>query len=192
MPIDTDIPGDPGAVRGAAGWARSRLGASVRDAADTLYGTRNLASSGWIGDGGEAFSVRMTSGAQDADGLAGTAEAAASGLDTFAAELGRAQEEMGAIRARAATAGLGVSGTAIADPGPAPHEPGMPPMGRAATPAAEASWQLAAAAADAHAVRAAAYESALADAVAQREAVTRAADQLRTAPRACGPRPGSS
>lgn len=151
MPIDTKIEGSPDSVRAAASWLRDTLNGKVSAAVDDVYRARSTADSGWDGGAGDAFSSRMTKGAEKADHLCAAVTDCAQSFDTFAAELQRAQADMQTVRSNAATAGLTVVGDIIEEPGPAPPSPGTPPSGDAATPAAMESYNNAVLASNRHA-----------------------------------------
>jgi hypothetical protein len=134
MPIDTKIAGNPESVRGTAHWMRNSLARAVSDAASQIYNARNSADAGWRGPASDAFRTKMTGGATKADGLATATSDVAQKFDDFAADLQRAQEDMGRVRSTAAAAGLKVEGDLILEPGPAPAAPGVAPTGTGATP----------------------------------------------------------
>ncbi len=164
MPIDTKIEGNPGSVQGAAQWLRTSLGMQVSHAADQINTSRNTANAGWDGTAGQAFSAKMTGGADKAGRLASAASSAAQALDDYAAELQRAHNDMHAVRAAAATGGLTVNGDVIEEPGPAPAMPGPPPTGDAVTPASVGAYNDAATAVNRYAALVGTYNVALRDA----------------------------
>lgn len=160
MGIDTKIDGNPESVRGAGHWLRDSLAKSVSDAATQIYNARNRANAGWGGEGGEAFSGKMTTGAEKTDQLSAAAKTAAQNFDTYAADLQRAQEDMRKVRERASGAGLTVNGDVIEDPGSGPSAPGAAPTGEAATPEAVKAHGDAVTASSAHAAKVTAYNKA--------------------------------
>lgn len=168
LPIDTRIEGSPDGVRATAGWLRSILADEISQTVDSIYSARNTARGGWEGLSGDAFVARMSSGATNADGLETATVDSAQAMDDYAAEMQRAQNDMQRIRDDAASAGLTVDGFVIREPGPAPPDPGSPPTGSAATPAAVSNYNAAVAATDRHARLVAAYNTALSDAAAAR------------------------
>jgi len=181
MPIDTKIEGNPGSVQGAAQWLRTSLGMQVSHAADQINTSRNTANAGWDGTAGQAFSAKMTGGADKAGGLASAASSAAQALDDYAAELQRAHNDMHAVRAAAATGGLTVNGDVIEEPGPAPAMPGPPPTGDAVTPASVGAYSDAATAVNRYAALVDTYNVALRDAESVRASNHAAARQVNAA-----------
>ncbi len=181
MPIDTKIEGSPASVKGASHWLRTSLGTQVGHAADQINTSRNTANAGWDGTAGQAFSAKMTGGADKADGLASAASSAAQALDDYAAELQRAHNDMHAVRAAAATGGLTVNGEVIEEPGPAPAMPGPPPTGDAVTPASVGAYNDAATAVNRYAALVDAYNAAARDAESVRASSHAAAGQLNAA-----------
>lgn len=179
MAIDTKIEGDPESVRSASHWLRDSLATGVSDAATQIYNARNSADAGWKGPAGDAFSSRMTTGAEKTDELANAATGVAEDIDTFAADLQRAQDDMRTVRQNAAAAGLTVNGEVIEDPGPGPADPGAAPSGEAATPEAVAAHDDAVAASRAHAAKVRAYNKAETGADAARHIEKLAADTLK-------------
>ncbi|CAM2947393.1 hypothetical protein SAXI111661_10075 [Saccharomonospora xinjiangensis] len=133
MPINATIRGNPASVSGVAEWLRSRFSDAVTAGASQIYAARNDAEAGWNSSVGEDFRQKMTEGARKTDDLAVAATNSAQSLDDYAVGLRRLREDMERIRAQAAVAGLEVDGGIIRDPGPAPPDPGRPPVGPAAT-----------------------------------------------------------
>jgi len=143
--------------------------------------SRNTASAGWDGTAGQAFSAKMTGGADKADGLTFAASSAAQTLADYAAELQRAHNDMQAVRVAAATTGLTVNGEVIEEPGPAPAMPGPPPTGDAVTPASVGAYNDAATAVNRYAALVDAYNAAARDAESVRACSHAAAGQLNAA-----------
>lgn len=168
MPIDTKVEGDPGSITTAATWSRDSLATRVTDTATQIFTARNSADAGWQGEAAEAFRNRMTQGAGAADDFAKIARTMAQNLDDLAADLTKAQADMGRIRGEASAAGLVVNGEIISDPGPAPTAPGTPPTGDAATPEAVRAHNDAVSAQETHAAKVRAYEKAVLDVAAVR------------------------
>ncbi|GAB3502680.1 hypothetical protein [Amycolatopsis cihanbeyliensis] len=181
MSIDTKIEGNPENVRGVSNWLRDSLAAGVSDAAGQIYQARNSADAGWQGEAGEAFSGKMTTAARKTDELAAAANTAAQNIDTYAAELHRAQEDMRGVRERAAAAGLMVNGDLIEDPGKGPPAPGAPPTGDAVTPGAVSAHNDAVAASNAHASKVAAYNTAKTESEAAKHIAKLAAETVKNA-----------
>lgn len=179
MSIDTKIAGRPESVRSMSHWLRDSLTKGVSDAATQIYNSRNSADAGWQGPASEAFSVRMTTAARKTEELSAAVSAAAQHIDTYAAELQRAQDDIRAVRERAAAAGLTVNGDVIEDPGPGPAAPGEAPTGAAATPEAVAAHTNAAATSAAHADKVTAYNTAKTDSDAARHIAKLGADTLK-------------
>ncbi len=178
MSIDTKIEGNPESIRGVSHWLRDSLETGVSDAITQVYNNRNSAAGGWQGPAGDAFSEKMTGAGKKTEDLSAAILPAVEGIDTYAADLQRAQEDMRGIRQRAASAGLTVNGDVIEDPGPSPAAPGDAPTGKAATPEATAAHKDAAAAADAHAAKVAAYNKAKTDTDYSRHLAKVGADTL--------------
>lgn len=181
MSIDTTIQGNPAIVRGVSIWLRDSFAASVSEAAGQIYQARNSADAGWHGEAGEAFSGKMTIAARKTDELAAAANSAAENIDTYAAELHRAQEDMRRVRERAAAAGLTVNGDIIEEPGKGPPTPGPPPTGIAATPEAVSAHSDSVAASNAHASKVAAYNTAKTESEAAKNIAKIGADTLKNA-----------
>ncbi|WP_156042484.1 hypothetical protein [Rhodococcus sp. UNC363MFTsu5.1] len=160
MPIDTRVDGNPESIRAAAAWLRTSLGPMVVSAADQLYQARNTADAGWDGTAGDGFSARATVSAGKADDLATAVAHQALAFDEAAAQLQRAQDDMGEVRAAAATAGLAVVGDQIQEPGPMPVNPGSPPNGADATVEALSAYTAAVGAVERHEALMRAYDSA--------------------------------
>lgn len=116
MPIDTEIDGDPRAVRSAADWLRWGLAKRTSQTVERILSAKATADGRWQGDAADAFKTRMAGGATKAEGLAEAATRCAQEFDDFATELERAQSEMQAVRENAAKAGLTVDGFVINDP----------------------------------------------------------------------------
>lgn len=181
MPIDTKIDGSPDDVRSSAEWLRGTLAGGISQTVDTMHGVRNTAGAGWDGDAGDAFGARMASSATKADELETAAADHAGMIDKYAGELQRAQAEMQRIRDDAAAAGLTVDGFTIQEPGPAPPDPGAPPWGDAATPAAVSAYNDAVAAVERHAKLVEAYNVALDSSAAARQIEKLGTDTLNNA-----------
>lgn len=181
MPIDTKIEGSPGSVQGAAHWLRISLGTQISHAADQINTAHNTANAGWDGTAGQAFSTKMTGGADKADGLASAASGGAQALDDYAAELQRALKDMHVVRAAAATGGLTVNGDVIEEPGPAPAMPGPPPTGDAVTPASVGAYNDAATAVNRYAALVDTYNVAVRDAESVRARSAGAVERINTA-----------
>lgn len=120
MPIDTAVPGDPVAVRAVATWLRSTFALAVSSYTDNLTAARTTAGADWDGDASWGFQSVMTTLTRHGDDLDTDAQAAATGLDDFAAALETAQKDMAAVRTAATLAGLVVVSDQIHEPGPAP------------------------------------------------------------------------
>lgn len=149
MPIDTRLPGDPGAVRTAATWLRDGLRASVAAAADEAHRTRRDSEAVWSGGAGDAFRSRLGTAVGPADALGEDATGSARALERWAGDLDSARAAMERARTLALDAGLVVTGDVIEEPGPAPVAP------------AGADPVQAAAAADLHAGRVTAWNAAV-------------------------------
>lgn len=149
MPIDTRVPGDPGAVRTAAAWLRDGLHTAVAAAADEAHRTRRDSEGVWSGGAGDAFRTRLGTAVGPADALGEDALGSARALERWAADLDSARAAMERARTLAVEAGLAVSGDVI-------EEPGLAPVAPAGTDPARAS-----AAADVHAGRVTAWNAAV-------------------------------
>lgn len=133
MPIDTRVPGDPGAVRTAAAWLRDGLHTAVAAAADEAHRTRRDSEGVWSGGAGEAFRTRLGTAVGPADALGEDALGSARALERWAADLDSARAAMERARTVAVDAGLVVTGEVIEEPGPAPVAPaGADPVRAAA------------------------------------------------------------
>ncbi|GAA2781716.1 hypothetical protein [Saccharopolyspora taberi] len=179
MAVDTKIEGSPESIRGVGYWLRDAMANAVSDAATQIYNSRNSADAGWQGPASDAFRAKMTAAAQKTEQFSSAVIAASQGIDAYAAELQRAQDDMRAVRERAAAAGLTVNGDVIEDPGPGPAAPGASPTGAAATPDAVAAHESAMAASQAHATKVAAYNTAKNDSDAARHLAKLGADTLK-------------
>jgi hypothetical protein len=178
MGIDTDVPGSPASVEGAAHWVADTLRPGLDTAGTVLTRARTGAAGDWQGAGGDSF-VRWSGNAvgkvdQVADG-AGTVSAA---LLAFAGRLRSAQHRMAAVREEAAGAGLTVSGRVVEDPGPGPARPGPLPDTGMPSPAAAEAHAAAVTAYDAHQDRIRAYHRAAAETAEVQADLRAASDQL--------------
>lgn len=178
MAIDTKIEGRPESIESASSWIRDSLVPSVTEAVSAIYTARNTADAGWHGQASEAFRQKLTGAGHRGDEFTNAATAMAQKFDDVAADLGRAQREMGRIRSQAATAGLEVAGYTITDPGPAPSAAGPEPTGEAATPAALDAYASAVDAQEAHARKVEAYDKARTDVDDVRMRWTTSVEQL--------------
>lgn len=179
MTINTRIEGSPESVRGVSHWLRNSLANGTSEAATEIYTSRNNAEAGWQGPASEAFCTKMSAAGKKTEQFSSAITANAQHIDTYAAELQRAQDDMRAVRDRAAAAGLTVHNDIIEDPGPGPAAPGEAPTGKAATPEATAAHEEAVAASKAHATKVAAYNAAKADSDAARHLAKIGADTLK-------------
>lgn len=133
MPRDTRIDGEPGQIRSAATWLRESVGSGATTFADTVYAQRSRATSAWRSEAGSAFCSQLGGVGEAADLTSQKAKTAATGLDTVATALEKAQETMRRARSVAREGHLVVDGTVIQDPGEAP--PDVPALAADATSA---------------------------------------------------------
>lgn len=116
MYLETDVPGNPSAIEGAAAYLRESLESGADTLADEVHTQRGLLASAWEGEGGEAFHSRATTLAERADFYVTMAEAAAGELEYVASVLSVVQLGMGAVRTQAVVGGLQLSGTRVLAP----------------------------------------------------------------------------
>lgn len=132
--IDTEVLGDPGAIRSIAITFRDSVGPAVSSVGDSLVHARRDAGDTWSSDAGDAFHARVSEQITPVDELGGYMGDAAGTLDHLAGELEQCQNLMEGICRDAARAGLTVDGFVIQNPGPALPRPGpLPAEADAAT-----------------------------------------------------------
>lgn len=124
--LDTEITGTPASVEVVADWLRTRLALAVETAADAFNDARKDATSAWVSPAGYEFVDSMSTARRRSDDLEGAVRALADDLDDFAHKQRSCQSEMAAARAKAAAAGLTVSGFWILSPGPSWAYPDYP------------------------------------------------------------------
>jgi len=127
--IETKIEGEPAAIRDAGRWLQGRFASEALSAGDAVAAQRRSLASDWQGSAGDAFGGRAGTLAETADSVAGVAREGGAALETVAAALERAKQDMADVRSEAAGAGLTVSGTVIEEPKPVPV-PSLVPVDR--------------------------------------------------------------
>lgn len=131
MPLETRLDGDPESCRTLADFIRS-AGAAAQDAGDAIYQARGASESCWGGEAADRFRSRMGEMGKGSDETEQYSREVAQATEVFADDLVTVRARMAQARDVAADAGLTVTGTVIASPGPAP--PPLPHGGAGATP----------------------------------------------------------
>ncbi|MCZ4277349.1 hypothetical protein [Rhodococcoides yunnanense] len=116
MSIDTSVEGNPESVRASARWLRESFAATIEQATDAIYSTRNNVDAAWDGPASQAAVGKLSNGAERADEMAQAAREFARAVDDFAAGLQQTQNDMADVRADASAAGLTLIGNTIEDP----------------------------------------------------------------------------
>ncbi|MQA86710.1 MAG: hypothetical protein GEV03_19275 [Streptosporangiales bacterium] len=132
MPLNIEVKGDPGSIRGAGGWLRSMSG-SVDDTGTQVTGARTQSEGGWTGPAAEGFRGLMSRLFTKVDQIAGDLSGTAGALNTHADDLDTVKSRMAQARQIASKGGLQTTETSIAEPGPAPAEPKALPTDRKPT-----------------------------------------------------------
>ena len=118
--LDTKVEGTPRAVTGAADWLRDTLATKLGDAGEDQQDARNDSRGSWDGEAGSSYRNVAGDVLTATDKHEERVKRAATALDQYAARLQRCIDDMGAIRGRASSGGLTVSGTVIHQPPDAP------------------------------------------------------------------------
>lgn len=106
----------------------SRLARSASEAGDDLDVVRRDAERGWEGSAGGAFAGHTVTYRNGADAMHEGGDVVARGLARHADDLAEVRDKLDDARRVARAAGLSTSEAEIADPGPAPSQPGpLPP-----------------------------------------------------------------
>lgn len=116
MSVDTRIEGDPEPAENGARWLRAELGPWLADRADRFFRARRIGQDSWTGEAGELFAQAMSRAGSATDVLQARALVTARALEGYAGAVRSCRARMTEVRARAAAAGLGVSGFVIIDP----------------------------------------------------------------------------
>lgn len=129
MSIETEIEGDPSAVRAASRWLSDTLGDRIDGGAAGVRKAEGAAAADWTSEAGMAFGTKMSAYEAEAKKVSGQVSKGATAMTTYASALATAQSAMGRIRETARGAGLTVTGTVIHNPGSYPGAPGPLPDG---------------------------------------------------------------
>ena len=111
--IETDVPGDPAALRALVDDLRAVLAAGTTDLSDRTAAERSALAGSWQGAAAEAFGGRAATLVAAGDGVAEQARAAAAEVEALGETLALTQHGMAEVRASAAAGGLHVEGTVI-------------------------------------------------------------------------------
>ncbi|GAA2160746.1 WXG100 family type VII secretion target [Actinomadura napierensis] len=140
MPLDTEIKGDPAALRATGTWLRRTSGAADQASAE-LQRTRTQSQPGWDGTAASGYRYVMTNFGTRIDGVSTGLGRTGKALDEHAGDLDDCRAAMKRARDIATSAGLRVDGYTVHDPGPPPPRTGLAgaqgpyepdsPMGRA-------------------------------------------------------------
>lgn len=125
--IETQVEGNPAAVRSAATWLRDTLAGNTETAGEEQGDARSAARGGWEGDTASSYLTFSRDILRANDHHEQRIKRAATSLDQYAARLQRCLDDMESIRGRARGGGLVVSGTVIHPPADQPDtsfEPG--------------------------------------------------------------------
>ncbi|MBF6354039.1 hypothetical protein IU449_05645 [Nocardia higoensis] len=116
MSIDTKIDGDPTSIRAAASWLRDSLASQLSVSSGDLDRVKVLAESGWDGEAGEAFTIKVRNTSNKSHDLVTEVQRYATEIDSLANMVEQAQVDMANIRTEATAAGLSVADDSIAEP----------------------------------------------------------------------------
>lgn len=122
MSLNTEVKGNPGSIREAAGWLTKHAG-KVDATGTDVVAARGMSEGGWTGKAGEGFRGVMSRTSGKIDGLAGDMNGSSGALHTYADDLDTVHSRMGQARSVARTGGLHVAGHTIHEPGKAPADP---------------------------------------------------------------------
>lgn len=132
--IETEVEGDPGAVRTAATWVGETLKGQVVDAGRDATDARRRASTSWEGEASQAYRAFAGKVVEAGDEQEHDLDKVAEKLRTYAVKLTHIQDRMRDRRSEAGGGGLTVSGTVIQEP-PEPVRPADLPAGSSPTQA---------------------------------------------------------
>jgi hypothetical protein len=121
--VDTEIKGDPAAIKQAGSWLKEKLAVKAEAAADAFNSARSDAAGSWNSVAGDEFVGVMKRGRDATDDLAGATQKMGGDVTDFGEKLKICQDDMATIRDDARGAGLTVTGFVIQDPGPGPARP---------------------------------------------------------------------
>ncbi|QKG25544.1 WXG100 family type VII secretion target [Actinomadura verrucosospora] len=124
MPLDTEIKGDPAALRATGTWLQRTSGAAGQASAE-LQRTRTRSQSGWDGTAASGYRHVMANFGTRIDGVSGDLGRTGKALDEHARDLDDCRAAMKRARDIATGAGLRVDAYTIHEPGPPPPRTGL-------------------------------------------------------------------